>query len=90
MIPSFALCLHLRRHHLRTRIDLWVINVVNGITYAKIAGVLTDIEKRVAVGESPYEWVRHQVQDASRLLGVSRRGRPRKGGVLRQWKLMGK
>ena len=87
-LKSAPLRRHLKRFNLSERIDLWVMNVVYGMTYGEIAVVLQDDEQYLAVGESPYEWVRKQVRDANHLFDVTRKGRPRKGGVLRQWKLM--
>lgn len=81
---------HLKRYDLANRIDLWVLNVVHGFTYEEIASALQQDESRLATGWSPYQWVRKQVRDASHVLGVKRKGRPLKGGVLRQWKLMSK
>lgn len=87
-LKSAPLRRHLKRFNLAGRIDLWVMNVVYGVTYEEIAGVLQDDEQYMAAGQGPYEWVRKQVRDANHLFDVTRRGRPRKGGVLRQWKLM--
>lgn len=82
---------HLKRHYLQQRIRLWVQNVVYGETIEKIAGKLAEHEESPQRETHPYEWVRKQVQEATRILGVKRRpGRPPKKGVLHKWKIMAK
>lgn len=82
------LMLHMERYGLAQRIQLWVQNVVYGESIFSIADRLQRSDARDAPTE-PGEWVRQQVREASRILGVKRvSGRPRKGGVLRYWKLM--
>lgn len=80
--------LHFKRHALAKRISLWVQNVVYGESIDSIARRLHCCGSRETDAE-PYEWVRQQIREASEILGAERRsGRPRKGGVLRHWKLM--
>jgi hypothetical protein len=80
--------LHFKRYGLARRISLWVQNVVYGESIDSIAKRLQCDGNREADAE-PYEWVRQQIREASEILGAERRsGRPRKGGVLRHWKLM--
>jgi hypothetical protein len=77
---------HLKLYALQRRIHLWVRNVVCGESIRQIAESMDP-----AVGYSSDDWVRQQIRDASRILGVKRvTGRPRKGGVIRVWKLMAK
>lgn len=82
---------HLRRHNLQQRIRLWVQNVVRDETIEKIAGKLTKYKESFEGETDPYEWVQQQIQEATKILGAKRPpGRPRKGGVLCQWKMMAK
>ena len=88
----------LRRHYfsgaepfqgLRQRIHLWVLNKVHGKTIFKVTQSLGSNEGRIDNGEYPESWVQEQIKDANRILRAKLpRGRPRKGGVLRQWKTM--
>lgn len=81
---------HYKRYDLEKRIQLWIRNVVYGESMQSIGLSLQDDETRSACRE-PGEWVRMQIRDASKILGVKRiSGRPRKGGVLRYWKLAAK
>jgi len=86
----------LRKHHsryrLRHRIHLWVRNVVFGERIIDIASNLQeDLQREEDGGYLQENWIKKQIGEASRILGVKRSpGRPRKGGVLRQWKLMNK
>ena len=80
--------LHFTRYGLARRITLWVQNVVYGESIDSIANRLPCDGGR-ELDAHPYEWVRQQIREASEILGAERRsGRPRKGGVLRHWKLM--
>lgn len=82
---------HLKRYYLKQRIRLWVQNVVYGETIEKIAGRLAKREESPQRETHPYEWVRRQIQEATKILGVKRRpGRPPKKGVLHKWKIMAK
>jgi hypothetical protein len=82
--------LHFMRYALAQRIALWVQNVVYGESIDSVAGRLERDEGRDG-DTQPYEWVKKQVREASEILEVERSpGRPRKGGVLRHWKLMTK
>jgi hypothetical protein len=77
---------HVKKYALQQRIQLWVRNVVYGESIRQIAESMVPI-----VGYSSDDWVKQQIRDASRILGVKRlTGRPRKGGVIRHWKLMAK
>jgi len=77
---------HLKRYALQRRVGLWVRNVVLGQTITDIA-----CEESAITGFSSYEWVKRQIREGNKILEVKRQpGRPRKGGVLRQWKLMAK
>jgi hypothetical protein len=77
---------HVKKYALLQRIQLWVRNVVYGESIRQIAESMVP-----NVGYSSDDWVKQQIQDASRILGVKRlTGRPRKGGVIRDWKLMAK
>jgi uncharacterized membrane protein len=79
---------HVKRYALQQRIRLWVRNVVHGESIHSIARELQNNVERPADAE-PGEWVKRQIRDASKILEVKRPlGRPRKGGVLRYWKLM--
>ncbi len=70
---------HLERYDLEQRMHLWVRNVVFGEQIDKIAKA-TDYSE---------EWVRDQIRDAAKILGAKRAtGRPKKGGVSQQWKMM--
>ena len=80
--------LHFTRYGLARRITLWVQNVVYGESIDSIAKRLPGDGNR-EMDAHPYEWVKQQIREASEILGAERRsGRPRKGGVLRHWKLM--
>ena len=77
---------HVKKYALQQRIQLWVRNVVYGESIRQIAESMVP-----NVGYSSDDWVKQQIQDASRILGVKRlTGRPRKGGVIRHWKLIAK
>lgn len=77
---------HVKKYSLLQRIQLWVRNVIYGESIRQIAESMVP-----DVGYSSDEWVKQQIRDASRILGVKRlTGRPRKGGVIRDWKLMAK
>ena len=77
---------HVKKYALQPRIQLWVRNVVYGESIRQIAENMVPV-----VGYSSDDWVKQQIRDASRILGVNRlTGRPRKGGVIRVWKLMAK
>lgn len=79
---------HIKQYKLAQRVHMWLRNVVLGETIAMIANELEDA-KPVGNGKEPSDWIKKQIQDASRILGVKRPpGRPRKGGVLPYWKLM--
>lgn len=79
---------HLNRYHLKRRIDLWVMNVVYGQTYEQITLLLqAEGDQPGNPDNNPHYWIRRQIRDARILLDMKRMGRPRKGGVLRQWKL---
>ncbi len=85
-----ALASHQKRHDLAGRVRLWVRNVVYGESIGSIADQLQREGDRNMNAE-PGEWVRQQVREAGEILGVRRgTGRPRKGGVLRHWKLAAK
>jgi hypothetical protein len=72
---------------LRQRIHLWVRNKVLGETISEIAQDLQSDESRSVAGVSPQSWVEQQIGEATRILGAKvSSGRPRKGGMLRQWK----
>ena len=74
---------------LRQRIHLWVLNKVQGNTIFEVAQSLGSNEDRIANGEFPESWVQEQIQDANRILKAKLpKGRPPKGGVIRQWKTM--
>ncbi len=75
---------HMKRYDLWGRVDLWLVNVVFGQTHEEISKSLESDESRVIKGR-PYSWITRQVPDTSRLLGVHRRGRPRKLTVLDHW-----
>lgn len=81
---------HFKRYALHQRIQLWVRNVVHGEPIRNIAFGLRDEVNRIEdEGYDRDSWIKKQIKDASRVLGFKRlSGRPRKGGVLRQWKLM--
>lgn len=79
---------HHSRYRLRQRIRLWVHNVVLGETQEQIAVRVQNDKEWLGVGLNPFEWVRKQIHDANHILGVVRKGRPPKGGALRQWKMM--
>ena len=82
---------HMKRYHLAERIQLWVRNVVYGQSIGSIANELQLDEEREAHGEVPDEWIKRQIHGITGILGAKRRsGRPRKGGVLRVWKSIGK
>ena len=79
---------HFKRYALEQRIRLWVRNVVYGESIDSIGRELQNDADRPANTE-PGDWLKKQIRDASKILGVRRLpGRPRKGGVLRHWKLI--
>lgn len=80
---------HTKRYDLQQRIHLWVRNVVSGNSISDIAKEFTwDGERRLSRMASE-AWLRRQIREATKILGVKRpSGRPGKGGVLRTWKLM--
>ena len=88
----------LRRHYfsgaepfqgLRQRIHFWVLNKVRGKTIFKVTQSLGSNKGRIDSGEFPESWVQEQIKDANRILRAKLpRGRPPKGGVIRQWKTM--
>jgi len=81
---------HIKQYKLAQRVHMWLRNVVLGETIAKIANEIEDA-KPAGNKKEPSDWVKKQIRDASKILEVKRPpGRPRKGGVLRQWKLMAK
>ena len=85
-----TLASHHKRYDLPGRVRLWVRNVVYGEPIESIADGLQR-EEAGNMSAEPGEWVRQQVREAGEILGARRGGgRPRKGGVLRHWKLMGK
>ncbi len=81
---------HCKRYDLAGRVRLWVRNVVYGESIGSIAdGLQRDGDGKM--NADPGEWVRQQVREAGEILGARRgSGRPRKGGVLRHWKLASK
>lgn len=80
---------HMKQYKLHQRIQLWVRNVVYGESVATIAKELDRNTDRVATEFGSEEWVKRLIREASKILEVKRPpGRPRKGGVLRHWKLM--
>ena len=78
---------HINRYDLAGRIGLWVLHVVYGEHQHSIASRLQE-EGEVLPDRDPLGWIKKQIGEASQILGASRRGRPRKWGVLRHWKLM--
>jgi hypothetical protein len=79
---------HIKRYDLVQRIRLWVRNVVYGESIKDIASRLqADLQRVEDKGYNRDQWIKKQIRDTSRILGFKRPpGRPRKGGVLRQWK----
>ena len=85
-----TLASHHKRYDLAGRVRLWVRNVVYGEPIDSIADGLQRGGDS-SMSTEPGEWVRQQIREAGEILGARRGGgRPRKGGVLRHWKLMGK
>ena len=80
---------HMKKFHLGKRISLWGLNVVYGYTFEQIAYAFQHYPGWSGNGNSPWAQVKKEIQEAARLLGVPRpRGAPRKGGLVRHWKMM--
>jgi len=77
---------HLKRYDLIQRVHLWVRHVVYGERMHDIATSFQD-QGGGSPNADPLGWIKTRIQETHHLLGVKRRGRPRKGGVLRLWKL---
>ena len=85
-----TLASHHKRYDLAGRVRLWVRNVVYGESIGSIADSL-QCDEAGNMSTEPGQWVRQQVREAGEILGARRgSGRPRKGGVLRHWKLAAK
>ena len=81
---SGPLARHIKTYDLEQRVEFWFRNKVFGVTQAEIALQLETAGDGLEGGD-PERWVRRQVQDVNRLFGLSKPGRPAKGGALAYW-----